>query len=228
MFELLAYLKDLFFFAAFVNSGTSFPEPLSPEQEKEYLQLYAQGNEEARSKLIEHNLRLVAHIAKKYASSGVENDDIISIGTIGLIKAVSTYNAEKSTALATYAAKCIENEVLMSLRSEKRRAGEVSINDAIGTDRDGNEISLVDVLGTDPNQVQYDVEVRIASEQLRRMITKVLTWRERTVIELRYGLTGNYSMPQREIAALLGISRSYVSRIEKKALQKLNHAFHKM
>jgi RNA polymerase sporulation-specific sigma factor len=228
MFELLAFLKDLFFFAAFVNSGTSFPEPLSPEQEKEYLQQYAEGSEEARVKLIEHNLRLVAHIAKKYSTSGVENDDIISIGTIGLIKAVSTYNSEKSTALATYAAKCIENEVLMSLRSEKRRSGEVSINDAIGTDRDGNEISLVDVLGTDPNQVQYDVEVRIASEQLRRMITKVLTWRERTVIELRYGLTGNYPMPQREIAALLGISRSYVSRIEKKALQKLNHAFHKI
>jgi RNA polymerase sporulation-specific sigma factor len=228
MFELLAFLKDLFFFAAFVNSGTSFPEPLSPEQEKEYLKQYAEGSEEARVILIEHNLRLVAHIAKKYSSSGVENDDIISIGTIGLIKAVSTYNAEKSTALATYAAKCIENEVLMSLRSEKRRSGEVSINDAIGTDRDGNEISLVDVLGTDPNQVQYDVEVRIASEQLRRMITKVLTWRERTVIELRYGLTGNYPMPQREIAALLGISRSYVSRIEKKALHKLNHAFHKI
>ena len=226
MLDILMQLcKDIFFFAAYINNGNSFPEPLTPEQEKECLARYAKGDEEARSMLIEHNLRLVAHIAKKFTGTNRDSDDVISIGTIGLIKAVSTYDAQKGTALATYAARCIENEILMSIRSDKRRPCEISLNDAIGTDRDGNDISLAEVIGTDDSLVGDEVELRIAVEQLRRLIKKHLTDRERLVIELRYGLAGNFCMTQREIANMLDISRSYVSRIEKKALNKLCEVF---
>ncbi len=222
---LFQLFKDIFFFAAYVNGGNSFPEPLNAEEEKECLERCALGDDEARARLIEHNLRLVAHIAKKFASAGRDSDDMISIGTIGLIKAVSTYNMHKGTALATYAARCIENEILMSIRSEKRQATEISLYDAIGTDRDGNDISLAEVLGSDPSLVCDEVEARLAAEQLRRLIRLHLSDRERLVIELRYGLAGRFCMTQREIAQMLDISRSYVSRIEKKALCKLNHAF---
>lgn len=222
---LFQLFKDIFFFAAYVNGGNSFPEPLNPEEEKQCLERCALGDDEARACLIEHNLRLVAHIAKKFASAGRDSDDMISIGTIGLIKAVSTYNMHKGTALATYAARCIENEILMSIRSEKRQATEISLYDAIGTDRDGNDISLAEVLGSDPSLVCDEVEARLAAEQLRRLIRLHLSDRERLVIELRYGLAGRFCMTQREIAQMLDISRSYVSRIEKKALCKLNHAF---
>ncbi len=224
---LFQIIKDVFFFAAYVHSGSSFPDPLSPEEEKKYIALNEAGDETARSKLIEHNLRLVAHIAKKYACAGRETDDLISIGTIGLIKAVSTFNAGKGSALATYASRCIENEVLMFLRTEKKRMSEVSINDPIGTDRDGNEIVLSDVLGSDPDLVQNEVELRIASDKLKHIISNTLNERERIVVELRYGLTGGGYMAQREIAKLLGISRSYVSRIEKKAVEKLRKDFEK-
>lgn len=223
---LLQLFKDIFFFAAYVNGGNSFPEPLSADEEHDCLERCACGDNDARARLIEHNLRLVAHIAKKFTSSGRDNDDIISIGTIGLIKAVSTYNMHKGTALATYAARCIENEILMSIRSEKRQATEISLYDAIGTDRDGNDISLAEVLGSDPSLVCDEVEARLAAEQLRRLIRQHLSDRERLVIELRYGLAGKFCMTQREIAQMLDISRSYVSRIEKKALCKLNQAFH--
>lgn len=222
---LFQLFREIFFFAAYVNTNSSFPPPLKPEEEAQCLRLCAAGDEEARAKLIEHNLRLVAHIAKKYAVSGRETDDVISIGTIGLIKAVSTYKGNKGTTLATYAARCIENEILMSVRAEKKQQGEVSLYDPIGTDRDGNEISLSDVLGSDPEQVQNDVELNLSKEQLRRYIGKALTDRERLVIELRYGICGGRCLAQREVADLLDISRSYVSRIEKKALQKLNCAF---
>ena len=222
---LFQLFKDIFFFAAYVNGGNSFPEPLNAEEEKECLERCALGDDEARARLIEHNLRLVAHIAKKFACAGRDSDDMISIGTIGLIKAVSTYNMHKGTALATYAARCIENEILMSIRSEKRQATEISLYDAIGTDRDGNDISLAEVLGSDPSLVCDEVEARLAAEQLRRLIRLHLSDRERLVIELRYGLAGRFCMTQREIAQMLDISRSYVSRIEKKALCKLNHAF---
>ncbi len=221
----LELFRDVFFFAAYVNGGNSFPEPLSPQEEKNYLMLCAQGDGEARAKLIEHNLRLVAHIAKKYSGVGRDSDDIISIGTIGLIKAVSTYNVHKGTALATYAARCIENEILMSIRAEKRQAGEVSLHETIGTDRDGNDISLAEILGSEPTLVSDQVELHIASEQLRELMRQCLTDRERMVIQLRYGLYGGYCMAQREIASMMDISRSYVSRIEKKALGKLNQAF---
>lgn len=217
--------KDIFFFAAYVNNGNSFPEPLSPKEERECLERYAKGDEEARATLIEHNLRLVAHIAKKYTVSGRNSDDMISIGTIGLIKAVSTYNLDKGTALATYAARCIENEILMSIRAEKRQASEISLYDAIGMDRDGNDIPLSEVLGSEATIVGDEVEMRLAAEQLRKLINEHLNERERLVIELRYGIAGRFCMTQREIAKILDISRSYVSRIEKKALGKLNQAF---
>lgn len=222
---LLQYFREIFFFAAYVNTNSSFPDPLKPDEEAYYLELCAIGDEEARTKLIEHNLRLVAHIAKKYTTAGRDSDDVISIGTIGLIKAVSTYKGNKGTSLATYAARCIENEILMAIRAEKKQQGEVSLSDPIGTDRDGNELSLSEVLGSDPDQVQQDVERNLAKQQLRAHIDRVLTDRERLVIELRYGLAGGRCYAQREVAALLDISRSYVSRIEKKALTKLNRAF---
>ena len=214
--------KDIFFFAGYVGTNGSFPEPLSQEEERACLLRLAQGDASARTALIEHNLRLVAHIAKKYAGPRRDQDDLISIGTVGLIKAINTFRADKNIKLATYASRCIENEILMSLRAEKKQNSEVSLSDPIGVDGDGNEISLADILGSDPDQVQRDVESRIASEQVRCAVDAALSGRERTVIKLRYGLIGGRCMPQREVAALLGISRSYVSRLEKKAIGKLN------
>lgn len=221
---LLQLLRDLFIFTGYISNGNSFPEPLTASEEKSYFESYAKGDDDARTKLIEHNLRLVAHIAKKYTDANRSNDDMISIGTIGLIKAVSTYNIDKGTTLATYAARCIENEILMSIRLEKKQAYQVLLYDAIGTDRDGNDIPLADVLGSDPNLVFNEVEALLNAEQLRGLMSKHLTERERLVVELRYGLNGNYSMTQREIASMLGISRSYISRIEKNALNKLQRA----
>jgi len=221
---IIQLFQDIFFFTAYVNGGNSFPEPLPPAQEQELIALCVAGDQEARAKLIEHNLRLVAHIAKKYAN-GRDMDDIISIGTIGLIKAVSTFNTTKGTALATYAARCIENEILMSIRAEKRLTNEVSLQESIGTDKDGNDISLADLLGSSETLVSDEAELNIASQHLMRIMKKVLTERERVVIQLRYGILGGPCLAQREIANMLDISRSYVSRIEKKALMKLNHAF---
>ncbi|HWR19406.1 MAG TPA: RNA polymerase sporulation sigma factor SigK [Clostridia bacterium] len=222
------FIRDLFAFAGYLNTNSSFPEPLSPEEEKACLQLLGQGDEDARRKLIEHNLRLVAHIAKKYAAPHRDADDMISIGTVGLIKAVSTFNPGKGSALATYAARCIENEMLMSIRSDKKHCGDVPLNGPIGKDKDGNEITLVDVLGTDADCVYNIVELNIASAQLRRAIKSVLTPREQIVVALRYGLTGRRPMTQRDIAKLLGISRSYISRLEKKAVACLNKEFARM
>ena len=201
--------------------ASSFPRPLTEQEERMYVEKLQQGDADARSRLIEHNLRLVAHIAKKYTSPGASQDDLISIGTIGLIKAVSTYTAGRATRLATYAAKCIENEILMSIRASKRIKQEVSLSLPIGTDKDGNEISFNDILGTDTDEIIDDISLKIQVAKLYRAIAKVLTPRERTVIIKRYGLDGGEALPQREIAAALGISRSYVSRIEKKALEKL-------
>ena len=179
---------------------------------------------ERKNILIERNLRLVAHIAKKYTSNNHTMDDFISIGTIGLIKAVSTYSSGKSTRLATYAAKCIENEILMSMRSSKKTSSEVSINLPIGTDKDGNEISLNDILGTDPDAVVDDINMKIQVQDMVKALDRVLTEREKKVIIHRYGILGANPRTQREVASYLGISRSYVSRIEKKALEKLRTA----
>ena len=201
--------------------ASSFPQPLTEQEEQIYLEKSQQGDAEARGKLIEHNLRLVAHIAKKYTSPGASQDDLISIGTIGLIKAVNTYTASRATRLATYAAKCIENEILMSIRASKRIKQEVSLSLPIGTDKDGNEISFNDILGTDTDEIVEDISLKIQVTKLYRAIAEQLSPREQRVIIQRYGLDGGEARPQREIAKQLGISRSYVSRIEKRALEKL-------
>ena len=201
--------------------SSSFPNPLTEKEEQHYVKLLEQGDPAARKALIEHNLRLVAHIAKKYAGPAASQDDLISIGTIGLIKAVGTYSGKKSTRLATYAAKCIENEILMSIRASKRVRQEISLSLPIGVDKDGNEISFNDILGTDTDEIIDSIDLKIQVSNLRNALKEALTEREQTVVIARYGLDGSEPKPQREIARALGISRSYVSRIEKKALDKL-------
>ena len=203
--------------------SSSFPSPLSEKEEQALIGRLADGDSEAKTMLIEHNLRLVAHIAKKYAGPGACQDDLISIGTIGLIKAVGTYSGRKSTRLATYAAKCIENEILMSIRSSKRIRQEVSLSLPIGIDKDGNEISFNDILGTDTDEIVDSIDLKIQISRLREAISSCLSHREQAVITARYGLDGREPRHQREIASCLGISRSYVSRIEKKALEKLRN-----
>ncbi len=220
-----SFFQNIFFFTGYIQNSNSFPEPLAPNEEKEFIEKMIAGDDEARNALIEHNLRLVAHIAKKYANSRRDSDDLISIGAVGLIKAVSTFKPGKGNTLATYASKCIENEILMSLRTEKKQAGEVSISEPIGIDKDGNEISLADILGCDPDQTHNEAEKAITEAHLVKMIDRSLNKREQTVIKLRYGIPSGFAMPQREVALILGISRSYVSRIEKKALGKLRSAF---
>ena len=204
--------------------SVSFPKPLSDKEEKYYIEQYENGDEEAKKILIERNLRLAAHIAKKYSSQSHTMDDFISIGTIGLIKAVNTYSSSRSVRLATYAAKCIENEILMSIRASKKNSSEVSLNVSIGTDKDGNEISLNDILGTEPDAVADDISLKIQVQQMINTMNKVLSERERLVLIHRYGILGRVPRNQREVAAILGISRSYVSRIEKKALEKMRAA----
>ena len=194
----------------------SFPMPLNEKEEEYYLSLYQTGDEEAKKVLIERNLRLVAHTVATCSP-----DDLISIGTIGLIKAVNTYSSKRSTRLGTYAAKCIENEILMSIRSAKKNRGEVSLNEPLGTDKDGNEISFNDILGTDPDAIIDDINLKMQISSLYKAIEEELDEREKLVIIRRYGIYNQESMTQREVAQELGISRSYVSRIEKKALQKL-------
>ena len=227
MLSILQFLSELLFFAGHVKNNTSFPEPLPKDEELKYIVLAADGDEDARHKLIEHNLRLVAHIAKKYAKSGCDSDDIISIGTIGLIKAVSSFNPDRG-ALATYASKCIENEILMSMRYERKRsANEIYLEDPVGKDSDGNVITLIDKLGSDPDAIQDQAYENIFRDLLKHLSDKVLTDRERKVIELRYSLNGSRRLAQREVAEFLGISRSYVSRLEKKALEKLREEIEK-
>ncbi len=201
--------------------SSSFPNPLTEKEEQHYVKLLEQGDPAARKALIEHNLRLVAHIAKKYVGPAASQDDLISIGTIGLIKAVGTYSGKKSTRLATYAAKCIENEILMSIRASRRVRQEISLSLPIGIDKDGNEISFNDILGTDTDEIIDSIDLKIQVSNLRNALKEALTEREQTVVIARYGLDGSEPKPQREIARALGISRSYVSRIEKKALDKL-------
>ena len=208
-------------------SSNSFPQPLTREEEQKYLDLYTKGDKEAKDVLIERNLRLVAHIVKKYNNTGKDLDDLISIGTIGLIKGIETYNPNKGTRLATYAARCIDNEILMSIRSSKKIKLEHSIHEPIGRDKEGNEINLLDILGTDEDVVIDEVDLRLETRKLYSCIDKFLENREKKIILLRYGLIdGNYRT-QREIGKYLGISRSYVSRIESKAIEKLNKAMEK-
>ena len=213
-------IQGLKILAGYLSNSNTFPQPLSEAEEARYLTLLQKGEGEARTVLIERNLRLVAHIVKKFDNTGEETDDLISIGTVGLIKAISTFDPSKGTRLATYAARCIENEILMHLRSTKRVRGEVSLYDPIGVDREGNEITLIDVLGSDPDVVPDLVGRKFEERNLREKLRKLAS-KERQVLEMRYGLGTGISKTQREIARMLGISRSYVSRIEKKAVTKL-------
>lgn len=206
--------------------SVSFPKPLTEKEEKFYIKQYEQGDLQARHILIERNLRLVAHVAKKYATQPQMLEEYISIGTIGLIKAVNTYRSGRKVKLATYAARCIENEILMSIRASRKFTSEVSLNIPIGTDKDGNEINLNDILGTDPNEVVDSIHEKIRIQHMLLAIRNTLTPREQKVLIHRYGLFRTHPKTQRETAALLGISRSYVSRIEKKALEKLYEELH--
>ena len=205
------------------KSTGSFPKPLSAEEEKKYLDLWQQGDEEARNMLIEHNLRLVAHIVKKYYTSSADVDDLISIGTIGLIKGVSSYKSDKGVRLATYASRCIENEVLMYFRASKKSAQDVSLSETIETDGSGGELCLMDVV-TFEDDVLEQISRGERSKTLRGLVTEILDPRECEIITLRYGLDGRPPRTQHEVAAQCRISRSYVSRLEKKALEKLRAA----
>jgi RNA polymerase sporulation-specific sigma factor len=222
---LLALLRDITGLIAFVSGHSSFPLPLGSADEQECIRKAIAGDKEARDQLVEHNLRLVAHVSKKYQATGIEIDDLIGIGTIGLIKAVNTFNHKRGTQLATYAARCIENEILMAIRFMKKRKNEVLLQDPIGTDGEGNQISLMDKLGSDPDELVNEVETRIRLKKLVEYMRDTLDRRERAVLVERYGLCNRPPRTQREIARDLGISRSYVSRIEKKAIQKLGQCF---
>jgi RNA polymerase sporulation-specific sigma factor len=219
------FIKELVLFISYIKNN-AFPQPLSEDEEIKCLKQMEAGDSYARNMLIEHNLRLVAHIVKKFENTGEDSEDLISIGTIGLIKAIESYQANKGTKLATYAARCIENEILMHLRSLKKTRKDVSLHDPIGTDKEGNEISLIDVLGTDANEVLDKVQLQIEKSKIYKHIN-VLDEREKEVIIGRFGLETQEEKTQREIAKELGISRSYVSRIEKRALMKLFNEFYR-
>ena len=219
LFEFL--LKQLFVLMGYVSNLNSFPKQLSKKEEAELLERYKNGDEEAKNLLIEHNLRLVAHIAKKYTSVFKDCDDAISIGTIGLIKGISSYNFEKNTKLSTYISRCIENEILMSVRTNKKNQSEISIDEPIGTDCEGNQITFNDILSNDENEILDTVNMKMVKRSLAKLLDSVLDEREKIIIVMRYGLAGGKEFTQNEIAKKLKISRSYVSRIEKKALEKL-------
>lgn len=217
-------LRPFVILCGYMINSNSFPRPLTREEEGEYLRLYSEGDENARNILIERNLRLVAHIVKKYNNTGKDTEDLISIGTIGLIKAISTFKPDRGTRLATYAARCIENEILMTIRSTRKTKLELSLHEPIGMDKEGNEINLLDILGSEADEILDEVHLKLQVKKLYRAINHALKDREKVIIELRYGLIDGSCKTQREIAAMLGISRSYVSRIETRALGKLNKA----
>lgn len=225
MFELLIkLLSELMLLTGFIGGGNSFPKQLSQEEEKKYLELYRQGDMDARNTLIEHNLRLVAHITKKYSNDS-NSEDLISVGIIGLIKGINTFNPEKSPKLASYIARCIENEVLMVLRSNKKLNNEVSLDECIGIDKEGNSMTFADILPAEERDIVEDISVKSDIKKLYSVINKVLKDYEVEIIVNRYGLNGKKRLTQQEVAAQMGISRSYVSRIEKKAVKKLADAF---
>ena len=216
---LLLFANSLLF-SLRLSGGGSFPKPLSAAEERMWLDRYAQGDPEARNVLIERNLRLVSHIIKKYYVQSADQEDLISIGTIGLIKGISSFDPSKGAKLATYAARCIENEILMYFRGQKKLQGEVSLSDSIDMDKEGNALQLMDVVGVDDTRLE-DLHDRDSAERVRQLVGECLTPRESEIIRLRYGLGGTIPLTQREVAAAFNISRSYVSRIEKRALEKL-------
>ncbi|WP_152656325.1 RNA polymerase sporulation sigma factor SigK [Oceanobacillus sp. CFH 90083] len=219
------FIKEALFFVSYVKNQ-SFPQPLSPKEEAKYIQLMQEGDEDARNKLIEHNLRLVAHLVKKFENTGEDMEDLISIGTIGLIKGVESFSTGKGTKLATYAARCVENEILMHLRALKKVKKDVSLHDPIGQDKEGNEISLIDILEAENENVIEYIQLNMEISKIEQYFS-ILDSREREVIVYRYGLNDQEEMTQREIAKKLNISRSYVSRIEKRALMKVFHEYYR-
>lgn len=223
----IEFLKSAFFMLGYIQNSNLFPEPLSPEEEKYYLDKFMEGDEEARNILIERNLRLVAHICKKYNIPNMEQDDLISIGTIGFIKGINTFKPDKNVKLATYASRCIENEILMFLRSTKKLGAEVYLNEPIGKDKDNNEITLIDVLENDEKSIEDEIDFKLKLRNIYEKIKEVLKEREQIVINLRFGLGGKKPKTQNEVAEIMGISRSYVSRIEKKAIGKLTNEISK-
>jgi len=221
---ILRLLSSLILFALHVDNMGIFPKPLSKKDEEKYFILMSQGDKHAKDKLIEHNLRLVAHIVKKYNPTPQEQEELISIGTVGLIKGVTTFDHKKGAKFATYASRCIENEILMNFRSAKKSAGDIYISEPIETDKDGNTLTLIDLMD-DGNDINEQVDMVIHSQQLRRFLDQCLSGREKEIIVMRYGLYGKLPHTQNEVAGKLNISRSYVSRIEKKALEKLRKMY---
>lgn len=207
----------------YITGSNLFPEPLTQEEEKDALEKMANGDEEARNLLIERNLRLVVHVCKKYANTNIDQDDLLSIGTIGLIKGVNSFNVKKGSKLSTYVSRCIDNEVLMYLRSTKKLNSEVYLNEPIGKDKDDNVITLEEVLENDNKSIEEEVDTKIKIKKMYNKIKEILKDREKTILELRFGLKGDKPKTQKEIAKMMGISRSYVSRIETKAIEKLAH-----
>lgn len=221
MLELLMRLfEQIMFLTGFVGGSAAFPKALSAEEERKYLEMYAGGDINAKNILIEHNLRLVAHITRKYSSES-NSEDLISIGIIGLIKGINTFNHQKNRKLSAYISRCIENEILMHLRSSKKLSNEVSLDETIGTDKEGNSLTFADILPSDGGDIIENLSLKMTSASLYKAIDKVLNNVEKDIIVWRYGLYGNERLAQREVAKKLNISRSYVSRIEKRALNKL-------
>ena len=221
MLKLLKRLFQKLNYLFFVGSTDVLPEPLSREEEEKYVSMFLSGDMKARDKLIEHNLRLVVFLAKKYENTKIDLEDLVSIGTIGLIKGVNTYQNDKNIKLATYASRCIDNEILMYLRKTKRKRTEISFEDSLSYDAEGNELHLEDVLGTEDNIVTKPIEDELDKYLMYREVSK-LDDRDREIIELRYGLNGKKEMTQKQVASLLGISQSYISRIEKKVIKKIS------
>lgn len=221
----LAFLKSAIFVVGYIQSSNLFPEPLSSEEEKDCLERLKNGDDEARNILIERNLRLVAHVTKKYTTTNIDQDDLISIGTIGLIKGINSFDSSKNIRLATYVARCIENEILMFLRSSKKTKSEVYLNEPIGKDKDDNEVTLLEVLETDDKSIEDEIDLKMKVKKLYTKMKEILKDREKTILELRFGLGGTKPKTQNEIASMMGISRSYVSRIETKAIGKLSKEF---
>ena len=227
LFEIIINtLSNIFLYSLHIDTKNAFPKPLSKKEEDKYFRKMSEGDEHARSKLIEHNMRLVAHIIKKYYSNIAEQDEFISIGTIGLIKAVSTFDYQKGNKFATYASRCIENEILMYFRARKKSQGEIYFDEPIDTDKDGNQLTLLDITSDETNIIDQ-VDLSIQSQQLYGFLEKNLDEREFEIIKLRYGLYGCTPLTQREVAEKLNISRSYVSRIEKRILENLKQLYEK-
>ena len=216
----MAFMQKVMLFSSYINNNSSFPKPLTREEESQYLEKMAKGDKQAKEILIQHNLRLVVHVVKKYSQSE-EAEDLISVGSLGLIKAINTYQLGHGTQFSTYAARCIENEILMLIRANKKHKNNVSIEDILGNDDEGNEITIGDLSYDEDNDVEKIVELKNISEKLDVVLKKYLSSREYQIMCLRYGLNGLPMLPQREVADRLGISRSYISRLEKKSIDIL-------